>query len=133
MVELARAYPVGALSVKDMAGRQHLSAKYLEQIMAPLKAAGIVKAVRGASGGYMLAKEPATVRLSDIYTALDGAPAVVGCVADATACSRSAACPTRGVWCEMNAAVLKVLEGTTLADLIARSAALGAQVEAYSI
>jgi Rrf2 family transcriptional regulator, cysteine metabolism repressor len=133
MVELAHAYPDGALSVKDVAARQRLSVKYLEQIMAPLKAAGIVKAVRGASGGYMLAQDPASVRLSDIYVALDGPPAIVDCVADAAICTRSAICPTRGVWCEMNAAVMKVLESTTLADLAARSAAAGTQAEAYCI
>ena len=123
MVELAKAYPDAALSVKEVAARQRLSVKYLEQIMAPLKASGLVKAVRGSNGGYVLTHPPTSVLLSQIYTALEGAPAVVDCVEDEGLCGYAGTCPTRGVWCEVNNAIVKVLESITLADLVERGRA----------
>ena len=80
MVELALAYPDLAVPVKDVARKQNLSAKYLEQIMSALKAADLVRSVRGMHGGYALSREPDSITLADVFHVLEGSAAPVDCV-----------------------------------------------------
>jgi len=122
MAELASAYTHNTLSVKELSQLQGLSPKYLEQIMAVLKAAGLVKAVRGLHGGYELATSPESITLCDVYEALEGAPVLVECVAHPETCAMRAKCPTRDTWVELNDAVTRVLKQTTVADLAQRKA-----------
>ena len=129
MVDLAIAFPDHALSVKQMAKTERLSAKYLEQIMAALKAAGLVRASRGVHGGYALATPPSLIRLSDIFRAIEGDPQIIECVADEASCPLREGCPTRGVWEEMNDAISGILEHTTLQDLVERKAQVGRVAE----
>jgi len=117
MAELAAAYDQGAVSVKDIARNQCVSAKYLEQIMASLKAAGLVEAARGMHGGYQLSRPPETVCLGEVFRALEGAPAPVACVEKPGSCPMEDVCPTRETWAEVKEAVEGVLERTTLRDL----------------
>lgn len=118
LVELAAAYGGEPISVRELAERQNLSEKYLEQIMAPLKAAGLVKSVRGIGGGYTLARPPSEVRLADIYHVLEGSAAPVDCVDHPDACPMLEVCPTRQTWVELKEAVETVLGRTTLQDLL---------------
>jgi Rrf2 family protein len=104
--------------LKDIARRQQISAMYLEHLITPLIAAGIVRSIRGAKGGVWLAKPPQEIRLSEIVLLLEGSLAPVECVDDPKYCSRSASCVTRDVWCEMKEAINGVLESTTLQDLV---------------
>jgi len=120
MVELARAYPGSIVSVKVMSRNQRLSAKYLEGIMVPLKAAGLVKAVRGPQGGYALTRSPSAIRLGDIFRVLEGSPAPVRCVDRANSCPMHARCPTRTTWVQLKRAIERVLDGTTLQNLVDR-------------
>ncbi len=117
MVELAVAYPDAEMSVKEIAKRQRLSVKYLEQIMMPLKSAGLVKSSRGVHGGYALTRPPSEIRLSEIYTAVEGPLAIIECLKESVGCQMREVCPTQRVWRRMNAAIAGVLEDTTLADL----------------
>ena len=117
LVELAWAWPDAPVSVRDMAKSQKLSVKYLENILVPLKSAGLVTAARGVKGGYKLTRAPEKVRLSDIYEVLEGSSAPVACVDDPESCPLRKDCPTRDVWCRLGQAVQDVLDGTTLADL----------------
>jgi Rrf2 family protein len=117
LVELARAWPGASVSVRDMATSQKLSIKYLENILVPLKSAGLVTAARGVKGGYKLTRAPEKVRLSDIYEVLEGSSAPVACVDYPETCPLRKDCPTRDVWCRVGRAVQDVLNGTTLADL----------------
>ncbi len=119
-VELALTYPEVPVSVKDMAERQRLSVKYLEQIMRTLKAAGLVRAVQGTHGGYALTREPATITLNEVFNALEGSPCLVECVNRQDACPMENICPTRDTWVELTRALTSVLEGTTLQDLAER-------------
>ena len=80
MLELALNNGKGPVPLRDLALRQEISAKYLEQLLIPLKGAGLVKSVRGARGGYMLALEPARISLYDIVRSLEGPLAPVECV-----------------------------------------------------
>ncbi len=118
--ELARAWPDGVLSVKALARRQRLSVKYLERIMSALKRAGVVQAVRGTRGGYRLVAPPESVRMSDVFLALDGGWGLVKCVDRPESCSMSSRCPTRRTWQELRDALTKVLDRTTLRDLAER-------------
>ena len=129
MVDLAIAYPDHALSVREMAKAERLSAKYLEQIMAALKTAGLVRASRGVHGGYSLATPPSLIRLSDIFRAIEGAPQIIECVGDDSSCPLREGCPTRGVWEEMNDAISGILEHTTLQDLMERKAKVASVAE----
>ena len=104
--------------IKDLAKRQEISELYLEQIFTPLKTAGLIRSVRGAHGGFILAKPPSEIRLSDILQIMEGSTAPVACVDDASLCSRSSFCLTRKVWTEMKKAIDKVLESITLDDLL---------------
>ncbi len=120
MAELASAYPKPAVSVKELAQRQHLSIKYLEHLMAPLKAAELVKAVRGLHGGYVLARPPANINLGEVFRVLEGSPAPLDCVDHPEACPMRATCPTRDTWVEMKEALQEILESTTLEHLVER-------------
>lgn len=122
MVSLATAYPTRAVSVKELSQEQNLSGKYLEQIMAALKAAGMVNVVRGVHGGYTLAREPSSIRLIELFRTLEGSLAIVDCVEDPSTCQMSEDCVTREIWSEMRGSLEKILKKTTLKALVERKA-----------
>lgn len=117
MVDLAIRYGEGSVLLKNVAKRQMVSLKYLEQLITPLRAAGLVRGVRGARGGYTLAKDPSEISLSEIVNALEGPPAPVECVHDSTTCAMMGSCATHNLWDRMYLAVNRILENETLADL----------------
>ena len=121
MLDLALHRDEGAILVRDIARRQEVSEKYLKQLFAPLKAAGLVRTIRGARGGFTLAKPPSEIKLIEIVQVMDGSMAPSECVDDAQICSRSDSCVTRQVWTEIKEATDKVLESTNLQDLVVRS------------
>lgn len=110
-----------AVPLKDVAERQGLSQHYLEQIASNLRRAGFVKSVRGAHGGYRLARPPHSINAYDVVTALEGSIAPVSCVEDDHICQSHTVCGTQNLWFRVDAALRDVLGGTTLADLIAES------------
>ena len=120
LVELAAAYPDEALPLRQVAAREAISTKYLEQIMRALKAAGLVRTMRGPRGGYALARPPADIKLSEVYEALDGPLAPVECLDRPGSCPRERLCPARETWAEMTQSIRTVLDGTTLQDLVER-------------
>jgi Rrf2 family protein len=106
-------------SLKTVADRQELSHQYLEQIFAVLRRAEIVESVRGARGGYRLARRPDRITALDVVELLEGSVAPVTCIDDEEGCERVGACSTEPLWREVDQAVRRVLGGTTLADLMA--------------
>jgi Rrf2 family transcriptional regulator, cysteine metabolism repressor len=118
ILELAVAYKAAPLQIKVIAERQDISAKYLEQLIAIIKAAGLVRGLRGPHGGYVLAKPPQDIKLSEIFRVLEGPVLTVECVENEQACPKYADCVTRQLWIEVNEAILNVLENKTLADLV---------------
>lgn len=120
MLELALNNGKGPVPLRDLALRQEISAKYLEQLLIPLKGAGLVKSVRGARGGYQLAMEPARISLYDIVRSLEGPLAPVECVQDATYCERVGGCTVHLVWGEMGRLLVDYLSRMTLADMVVR-------------
>lgn len=104
--------------MRDIAARQGLPEKYLEQVLIPLRNAGLVRGVRGARGGYRLARSPADIRLLEIVEASIGDLAVVDCTEDTAYCERADACATQVVWRELTEAIRETLDKRTLADLV---------------
>lgn len=106
--------------IKDIGRRQDIPLHYLHQIVAPLIKAGVLSSVRGARGGVSLSRDPREMDLGYIVRTLEGSISPVKCVDDPGSCSRSSYCTTRGIWDQVNQAVLNVLESTTLDDLVQR-------------
>jgi Rrf2 family protein len=106
--------------LKDIAKRQEVSIKYLENIFASLRNAGIVKGIRGAKGGYTLTRNPAEITIYDIVFAMQGFISPIGCADNSCACSRAETCDSRPIWVEVTNAITGVLKGYNLADLIER-------------
>jgi len=120
MLDLALHYGQGPILLKDIARRQQISERYLEHVIIPLRAAGLVTSARGAHGGFALAKPPSEIRLSEIIQVVEGSIAPVDCVDDPKVCSRAEFCVTRDLWAEMERAMSGVLKSTTLQDLVRR-------------
>lgn len=120
MLDLALHRDDGKVLLKDIAARQEVSARYLEQVMIRLKAAGLVTSARGAQGGFALARPPKDIKLSDVIRAVEGSIAPVQCVDAPTECSRATSCVTRDVWVEMERAATAILESVTVQDLVER-------------
>jgi len=120
LLDLALLQGDGRATLKDIAHRQQISLRYLEHLITPLIAAGIVRSARGPKGGVSLAKAPSEVRLSEVIQLLEGSVAPAECVDNPEICSRSELCVTREIWGELKKAVSGVLESTTLQDLIER-------------
>jgi Rrf2 family protein len=118
ILELAINYGNGPIPLKNVSKRLDISQKYLEQLVASLKMAGLVKSARGAHGGYTLARHPSEIRLDEIIRTLEGSIAPSECVNDSEVCSRSKFCVTRSVWAKMKEAMNGVLESITLQDLV---------------
>jgi len=108
-----------AMPLKDIAARQNISIKYLEQIVILLNRAGFVKSVRGAQGGYRLAHEPEYYTVGMILRLTEGSMAPVSCLDDeVNQCPRAAECPTLYVWERLDEAVKGVIDSITLRDII---------------
>lgn len=120
LLDLAVYSGEGTAQLKDIARRQEISLPYLEHLITPLIAGGIVKSVRGARGGVLLLKRPEEIRLSEVIQLLEGSIAPVDCVDHPKICPRSSLCVTRDIWGEMMKAMSGVLETTTLQDLVER-------------
>ncbi len=106
--------------LRDIAQRQQISLPYLEHVVTPLIAGGIVRSTRGPKGGVSLAKPPNEIRLGEAIQLLEGSIAPVECVDNPGVCGRSEFCVTRDVWNELKKAMDGVLESITLQDLVER-------------
>lgn len=119
MLDLALNDRGACIKVKDIAARQEISEKYLEQIIAVLNRAGYVKSARGAQGGYRLARAPEEYTVGMILRLTEGSMAPVACLEEgAPECARCSTCDTLGVWKELYQAVNSVIDEVTLADLM---------------
>jgi Rrf2 family protein len=113
----------GPITLNSIAERQGLSEGYLEQLMAPLKKSGIVKSIRGAQGGYILAKQPKDITTGEVIRALEGPIAPVACVSEdfPEECDRAEGCVTRMVWARVRDSIAGALDSLTLQDLVEES------------
>jgi Rrf2 family protein len=120
MLELALHYGEGPILLKDIAGRQGISEKYLWQLINPLKTTGLVNSLRGAHGGYVLGKAPEAISLKAILLILEGSLCLVDCVDNPALCERSPSCISREIWGEASKNMQRMLEDTTLAAMVER-------------
>ncbi|MCR2804808.1 cysteine metabolism transcriptional regulator CymR [Paenibacillus soyae] len=111
MMELAAKYGEGPISLKSIAERNQLSEHYLEQLVAPLRNAGLVKSIRGAYGGYILSKEPAEITSGDIIRILEGPISPVDFTEEDDPAKRN-------LWLRIRDSIAEVLDSTTLENLI---------------
>ena len=110
----------GFVALKDIAARQDISKKYLEQIVPALTGDGILKTSRGFQGGYRLAREPEDIPVGDILRLTEGSLAITTCTQDEqNLCERYGCCTTVKVWEKINKAISDVVDNITIADLAA--------------
>lgn len=109
------------VALKDVAARQEISEKYLEQIIIKLSKADLVRGTRGARGGYVLSREPEQISVGDILRVVEGNLSPVDCAdcSGQSECSRADSCITIDLWRDMKAALESVVDNRTLADLVA--------------
>jgi len=124
LVDLSRHYEAGnPVQVKDIARRQQVPEEYLGQLMVGLRRAGLVHSVRGAAGGYLLARPPGEISVLQVLEALEGPLAVADGLSDRPALAGAPGAAIRELWCQATEAALVVLRGVTIADLSAREPA----------
>jgi len=125
MVDLGIHSETEPVSISSIAARQQISDRYLEQLIGKLKKAGLVSSVRGAQGGYQLAREPREISAGDILRVLEGDLMSVTCESegekDAPCCEVSDYCVTRYVWQKVHEGILSAVDNLTLAELMEQS------------
>lgn len=131
MVEIANHQEDGPVPMHSIAEQQSLSERYLEQLLIPLKQAGLVRSVRGAQGGYILGRHPKEITAGDVIRVLEGPIGPVDCISEAfpEECNRAEQCVTRIVWCQVRDAIKDVLDSFTLEDLMKESQSRVAELE----
>ena len=122
ILDLAQHYGKGAVQLGEIANRQNISLKYLEQIIRPLKQAGFVKSFRGAKGGHILNKPPEEVTVGEVVSVLEGGKTLVNCDSEPEVCDRVDSCVTRYIWMEAASAMYDRLAAITFADLLTMNA-----------
>jgi Rrf2 family protein len=128
MTELAKAYGGRPLSLAEISRREGMPLAYLEQLVAPIRRAGVVDGTRGLHGGYRLARPPQEVTVLEIVELMEGPVAPVECLAEGYepgSCQREPDCLSRPLWGRLQLAVKEVLGGTTLLDLMREPDAVG--------
>lgn len=120
MLDLALNSRGNAIPLRDVAQRQEISDKYLEQIVTQLSRAGLVRSVRGAGGGYLLTRPAGEYSVGEILRVLEGSLAPVSCADNSECCGRAEQCVTAEVWREIQEAVSGVVDRLTLEELVHR-------------
>lgn len=133
MIELASRENDGPVMMSTLSECQKLSRKYLHSILTLLKNAGLVRAVRGARGGYMLARPATDITARQVLHALEGSLAPVECLDDSGLCSRSRECVARELWQRMEYSLEEILSQTSLEQLAQRQQQLSHREVMYFI
>lgn len=109
--------------LREIASQEDIPEAFLDQIFSSLRREGVLSSVRGASGGYQLARPPEAIRMGQIVRVLEGSMSPIGCVGDELMapgdfCNRASHCHTRSVWLKLYDSIEKALDGITLADVM---------------
>ena len=134
LTELAHreeAQPGKPVRLGEIADSRAMPLQFLEQVFAALRRAGVVRSRRGAAGGYALARPAAEITVLEVVAALDGVPSPAECTQGL--CERMDSCGAASVWIEAQAALERVLSGTSIGDLLAREDALRKRAPMYHI
>jgi Rrf2 family transcriptional regulator, iron-sulfur cluster assembly transcription factor len=118
ILDMAQNYGKGPIQLGEIARRQSISLKYLEQIIRPLKRAHYIQSFRGSRGGHILARPPETITVGEIVALLEGGDFLTRCAENSESCTRIEECVTRYVWMEASRAMFSRLKEITFADLL---------------
>jgi len=118
MLDLARNYDNGPLQIGEIAKRQDISTKYLEQLIIPLKKAHFVTSIRGPKGGHMLTKSPQDISIGEIVRVLENGINLTECVSCPESCDRACNCKTRDLWKIASEAMFDKLNSVNLSEMI---------------
>jgi Rrf2 family protein len=118
MVALALNYGKRPVFLKDIAKGESISEKYLSLIIIPLRGVGLVNSIRGAHGGYSLAKDPSQITMKEIVDVLEGDCSLVNCVNDPSACPRVPICASHDIWAIIGGKISETLSSITLDMLV---------------
>lgn len=131
IIDLARYSENEPVSISSIASRQDISERYLEQIVALLKKDGLVKSIRGASGGYVLAKDMKDISVGDVLRALEGNLEPVKCAAfySEDGCMAADGCVTKYVWQKINDSIARAVDEMNLEELVLESKRINPQGE----
>ena len=105
------------VALREIAKRQEISQNYLEQIFMKLRAAGFVRSVRGAGGGFVLGRSPSDIRMAEIAAVFEGPIDLIGCASDARRCSRAVSCAVRQIWVAVGECMKRALDSANLQDV----------------
>lgn len=117
VLELAIHYGKGHVSIKSVAKQQNVSEYYLEQLFAQLRKRGIIRSLRGAYGGYALARPPGEITVYDVIEVLEGSIEISDCIVDTT-CKNVDCCASRLLWVRIKESIDDVLKSTTIQDMV---------------
>jgi Rrf2 family iron-sulfur cluster assembly transcriptional regulator len=118
MLDLASHYEEGPVQMGEIAGREAISVKYLEQLIIPLKKSGLVESLRGPKGGHMLARHPRDITMGEVVRVLEGGIDLSVCIENPDECPRTSRCAARGLWEETTKVMYDKLDSVTLLQLI---------------
>lgn len=133
LIDLAVNSEKEAVCIQSIAQRQGISENYLEQLMRLLKKANIINSVRGAGGGYVLARDPREISVGDVLRALEGSltPVSCGAIKGDGECNGADSCVTKYVWKKMDEAITQAVDGIMISELAEQSRKKSDQKEAH--
>jgi len=120
LLELAMRDTNEPMLLRNIAKKQDISLAYLEHVISPLIAGGILRSTKGPKGGISLNRKPSDIKLSDVIRLLEGSVAPADCVDNPDICDRAETCVARDIWCEMKKVMDSILDSTTIQDLVDR-------------
>ena len=123
LIDIAQYSEIEPVPISSISARQDISERYLEQLMALLKKAGLIKSIRGAGGGYVLAKDISEISVGDVLRALEGNLEPVECAAfhEKESCEASSGCVTKYVWKRINESINQTVDEMDLQQLVEES------------
>ena len=126
LIDLAKYSEIEPVSINSIATRQGISERYLEQLMTLLKKAGLIKSIRGAGGGYVLAREMSEISVGDVLRALEGSLESVECAGfrEEDSCEAAGGCVTKYVWQKINESINRTVNEISLKQLVEESKAV---------
>ncbi len=134
LIELAHHYgQSGPVQSSEIAARQGIPEAYLEQLLTVLRRAGFIRSVRGPEGGHALIRDPDELRVSEVVVALEGPIMPLDCLEESSQCSRSGGCAQREMWEDVQGAIQRVLDSTTIGQLAAKDRSVSAAGGRYVI
>jgi Rrf2 family iron-sulfur cluster assembly transcriptional regulator len=118
VLDLARRYDEGPVRIGDIAAREGISAKYLEQLIIPLKQAKFIKSVRGPKGGHMLTRPPERITVGEVVKVLERGTTLTECVEHPEKCEKYQNCMTRNIWKAASRAMYEKLDSMTFSGML---------------